>query len=109
MADTFNLSMVWSLGSFLFQIIVFGACAYYVSQKQTTDSILLALGSFIHLFTSLFYTVGIPVLTRMGSNIYGNTMLFNIVGFFSFLGTIAFSLGFVLLIIEKLKIDKSGG
>lgn len=104
LVDSFDLTMVWSFLGLLIQLVVFGACVYYVVQKQTNDSFLLAIGAFIHLLTSLFYTVGLPIFSRMGIDIYSNRSIFSVVGFFGLVGTICFSAGLVILIINHLKL-----
>jgi hypothetical protein len=98
--------MVWSFLGLLIQLAVFGACVYYVMQKQGSDSYLLVIGAFVHLLTSLFYTVGIRVFSFMSIDIYSNQSIFGIVGFFSLVGTFCFSAGFVILILEYLKLFK---
>jgi hypothetical protein len=102
--DSFDFNMVWSILGLLIQIAVFGVCVYYVVQKQNTDSFLLAFGSFIHLLTSLFYTVGLPVMSRMNVDIYSNRSIFSVAGFFNLIGTICFSVGLIILIINHLKL-----
>jgi len=104
--DSFDLTVVWSFLGLLIQLVVFGACVYYVMQKQNNDSYLLVIGSFVHLLTSLFYTIGIRVFSFMNIDIYSNRSIFSIVGFFGLIGTICFSAGLVILILEYLKLYK---
>jgi len=101
--DSFDLTMVWSLLGLLIQVIVFGVCAYYVAQKQTSDSYLLAVGSVIHLLTSAFYTVGLPILSRMSVDVYSNRSIFSMVGFISLIGSISFYAGLIILIFNYIK------
>jgi hypothetical protein len=102
--SSFDLTMVWSLLGLLIQLVVFGFCVYYVVQKQNTDSFLLAIGSFVHLVTSLFYTVGLPILTRMSVDVYSNRSIFSVIGFINLIGTICFSAGLILLIVNYIKV-----
>ncbi len=104
LVDSFDLTIVWSFLGLLIQLVVFSVCVYYVVQKQNTDSYLLSVGAFIHLLTSLFYTVGLPLFSKMNVNIYSNRSIFRVVGFFGLVGTICFSAGLIILIINYLKL-----
>lgn len=105
MGASFDFTMIWSALSGLGSLVVFGICVYFVIAKPAADSILLVIGSFIHLLTSLFYSVGVMVMSNIyGMSFYDNRFLFGIIGFISLLGTIAFTAGLIVLIINYVNI-----
>ncbi|MDJ1494695.1 hypothetical protein QNI19_17285 [Cytophagaceae bacterium DM2B3-1] len=79
----------------LFQI---GICIYYYSKNRSTDGILLIIGSGIHLLTSFMY-VAIPFIMQSNNLPVSNvSSIYQIVGGFNFIGTIAFLAGLFMLI-----------
>ncbi len=105
--DSFDFNIIWSIFNGLGSLAVFGVCAYFVSVKPGTDSGLLAAGSFIHLLTSLFYSIGIMILSRLyGVDFFSNKMLFGIVGGFNAIGTICFTAGIIILIINYVSLHR---
>ena len=104
----FDFSMIWSLFGALAAIITFGICVYYVILKPGVDSILLVIGSFVHLLTTLFYSIGTRVLVNMhGADFYSNSWVFKIVGAFAFIGTLCFTAGLIILIVNHVKMHKN--
>jgi|GEM_PF-5615958 len=86
----------------LFQL---GICIYYFDKSRSSEGILLIVGSGIHVFTSVLYSM-IPILMRNGtlqvpySNI---NIVYILVGIVGFIGTIAFLIGLFLLIRKVLE------
>jgi len=106
--DSFDFNIIWSFFSGLSSLVVFGVCIYFVSVKPGIDSGLLAAGSFIHLLTSLFYSLGIMILSKFyGIDFFSNKMLFGIVGGLGVIGTICFTVGIVILIINYVSLYKN--
>ncbi|MDF1547512.1 MAG: hypothetical protein P1P88_06805 [Bacteroidales bacterium] len=100
-ASSFDFRMVWSALSGLGSLVVFGICVYFVIAKPAIDSILLVIGSFIHMLTSLFYSVGMVIFSNIyGMDVYSNRWIFSIIGFISLIGTICFTAGLIILIIN---------
>ncbi len=103
----FDFSIIWSIFGALASLIIFGICVYYVIVKPGLDSILLVIGSFIRLITTLFYSVGTIILANMhGADFYSQRWIFNIIGAISFIGTICFTTGLIILIIGHVKAHK---
>jgi hypothetical protein len=107
MIDTgFDFSFIWSTLGILGSLVVFGICLYFIIVKPCAESILLGIGSFIHLLTSLFYSVGTYFLVRFyGTEIFQGWM-FAIVSAIGFIGTAFFTAGLIVLIIKYVRIVK---
>jgi len=108
MDSGFDFSILWSLFGALTSFVVLGICIYYVIVKPGVDSILLVIGSFIQLLTTLFYTLGTRILANInGADFYSNRWMFSLVGAFAFIGAICFTAGLIILIINHVKLHKS--
>ncbi len=102
----FDFSIIWSLFGGLLSLAVFGICIYYIIAKQSADSILLVIGAFIQLLTSLFYSIGNRILMN-GADFYSNSWIFTLVGVISFIGGLCFTAGLIILIINHVKQHKA--
>ena len=93
------IELAFSLTGAILPLIIFLASAYYLSKKTDTITILLAVGTFAGLLSSISFTI-IPRF--INSDFYGSP-LFSIIQSISFLGRIAFVVGFVMLIMREVK------
>ena len=93
------VELVFSLTGSILPIIMFLASAYYLSKKTNTITILLAIGTFIGLLSSISFTI-IPRF--IDSDFYGSS-IFSAIQSISFLGRAAFVVGFVMLIMKEVK------
>lgn len=81
------------------QLAIFVACIIFLAKKRRVDAILLFIGSLVGLFSNIFYLVILPNLTHSESRF----QMLNAVGSLSFLGSLLFVAGFIVLIINSTK------
>ncbi len=107
MTDSFDFSMLWNIFSVLIiHLVTFGVCVYYIIRKQSFDGFLLAAGSFIHILTGIFYTVVLPVMARSGNyEIYSNKVLLISAGIISFIGSVLYLIGFIILVLNYVSVS----
>ena len=108
MMDTgFDLNILWSLFGAFIGFVVFGISLYFAIVKPCLESILLTVGSFINFLTTLFYSIGMQLLTNLyGVELYSSKGLFAAVGGVGLLGTICFTSGLIVLIVNHIRINK---
>jgi hypothetical protein len=101
--NSFDFQHFWNVfSSIIFPLATFGICLYYVIMKQNLDGFLMAGGSFIHILSSIFYTVVLPIMIKnTGTGIYGSGIMMG-VSVLAFLGSILFITGLIILIINHL-------
>ncbi|WP_461638220.1 hypothetical protein [Labilibaculum euxinus] len=107
MDDTL-LSILPSLLFIIPQIIIVVACIINL-KKKSASGILVLIGAGIGLLTTLFYNLAIPILFQVfNTNIYSdNTIIFSLITGISFIGSMLFAIGLLLLIQEKVKLQQS--
>lgn len=90
------------------QIIILVACITYIGKNKSSHAILLLIGTSINLLVTLFHTVGIPILMKVvGADLYSGTInIFTIITPISFIGSILFAIGLLLLIKEKIRLSQ---
>lgn len=93
------VELIASLSGAILPLITFLASAYYLSKQNELISILLAIGSFISLLSSVSFAI-IPRFIDTG---FYSSSLFSIIQTVSFLGHVAFVSGFVMLILREVK------
>ncbi len=108
MMDTgFDFSIIWSLFGAFVSFLVFGICIYFVIVKPCLESILMVIGSFVNLLTSLFYSIGIMLITKLyGYDFLSTKGIFMVVGGIGLLGSVCFTSGLIILIISHIRIIK---
>jgi len=85
----------------LFVLIV---CIYYMVKKASVDAVLLTIGSFLGLLTSVFYMIILPLFWSYGSDSFSSReMIISAVGMVGFFGSVMFAVGMLLLIIKQVK------
>lgn len=107
MTDSFDFSFVWNIfAGTIFHLITFGVCIYYIIRKQSIEGFLLAAGAFIHILTSVFYTIVVPLLVRTGNYpVYENRFMFTVAGAISFIGSLIYIIGFIILVLNYLSLS----
>lgn len=93
------VDMIFSLAGAILPLIVFLASAYYLSKKKETASILLAVGSFLNLFSSISFII----MPRFVDNNFYTSSNYSVISGLASLGNIAFAIGFVMLILKVIK------
>lgn len=108
MDDTL-LSILPNLLFIIPQIIILVACITYLNHKKSSSGILLLVGAIIGLLSSLLHSVIIPLLMlQTDMDLYSGSV--NVLMFstpIAFIGAILFAIGLLLLIQEKIKLQKS--
>jgi uncharacterized protein with PQ loop repeat len=98
-------SVLQNVISILPSVAVLAATIYYISKRSAAEGYLMAIGALIGLLTHLFYTVGIPLLTRNGGvdsySIYQAYLL--PVGIISTIGAVLFAVGLFMLVHKVVK------
>lgn len=99
------LSVLQNLIGIIPSVAVLAATIYYISKRSTPEGYLLAIGALIGLLTHLFYSVGIPLLTRSGGvDSFSSYQAYLIpVGIVSTIGAILFAIGLFMLIHKVVK------
>jgi hypothetical protein len=83
------------------QLVIFSASVIYLVKLRRIDSVLLFIGSFIGMLVTAFYFI-IKPLINMGNTVNyleQDIGLMNFIGLINVLGSSAFCIGFLLLII----------
>jgi hypothetical protein len=106
--DLFDFNLIWNiLSTVTFSLATLGICIFYVVRKQSVDAIFLAIGSFIHFITNIFYSVVLPIMARKsGFGIYNNKIIMLSVSTIGIIGSILFIIGLIMLIFNKLSLQK---
>lgn len=99
------LEVLRNLISIIPSVAVLAATIYYISKRSTAEGYLMAIGSLIGLLTHLFYSVGIPLLTRSGGvDSFSTYQAYLVpVGIISTIGAILFAVGLFLLVHKVVK------
>lgn len=85
-------------------LLVLIACIYYMAKRAGADSVLMAIGSFLSLLTSVFYMIILPLYWSYGSDAFNTrTTVVSLVGFVGFIGSVMFGIGLLLLIVKQVK------
>ena len=86
------------------EIAVLIACIYYMSKGASVDSVFMSIGSFIGICVAIFYRFIIPMMQySSGTGFSGNMVLFNVMSFVSFIGSVLFAIGLFMLIVKHVK------
>ncbi len=106
MANTFDFAMLWNFfSSVIFHLVTLGVCVYYIIRKQNIDGFLLSTGAFIHILTSTFYSLILPIMARsVGPEIYSRPYLLSVAGIISLLGSLVYIIGFIILVINHVSL-----
>ncbi|MFD0999534.1 hypothetical protein ACFQ21_09460 [Ohtaekwangia kribbensis] len=99
------LSVLQNVISVVPSVAVLAATIYYISKRSAPEGYLMAIGSLIGLLTHLFYTVGIPLITRNGGvDSYSMYQAYLLpVGIISTIGAVLFAIGLFMLIHKVVK------
>lgn len=81
------------------QLAIFVACIIFLAKKRRVDSILLFIGSLVGLFSNIFYVIIWPNLAHGDSR----SQMLNAIAPLSFLGSLLFVAGFIVLILNTIK------
>ncbi len=101
------LSTLLSLVSIIAPCIVFGTCCYFLSKKTAVEATLMTIGSGIGLLVTLFYSVLMPWLISGQHLAYTEvTQYYSIIVIISFIASLCFAAGFLILVINTVKKNK---
>ncbi|WP_316795794.1 hypothetical protein [Pedobacter agri] len=102
------MTTLYSVGSIISPLIVFIACAYYVSKQVKADSILMLIGSGMSLLLTGFYSFLMPYFMQSrGLSVTETTSYYTIAGIISFFSGICFAVGLFILINNTVNANKS--
>lgn len=100
--DSIFATMI-SMLSIIAPCIVFGACCYYLSKKTAVEAILMAIGSGLGLLIHVFYLL-MPFLMNSKNLPYTDvSKYYTVAGIISFITSMCFAAGFLILIINTFK------
>ena len=85
------------------ELAVLVACIYYMSKSSSTDSVLLSIGAFIGICVMIFYRFIFPFMQRSGDGFSDSMVLFNVISFIAFIGSVLFAIGLFMLIVKHVK------
>lgn len=85
------------------ELAVLVACIYYMSKSSSTDSVLLSIGAFIGICVMIFYRFIFPIMQRGGDGFSDSMILFNVISFIAFIGSVLFAIGLFMLIVKHVK------
>jgi len=77
------------------QLLIIIACIHYLRAKTGIEGILLFGGALIGLLIRIFYTVALPYFFKSYAGYTGILLIINVIGL---LASIAFAIGFLMLI-----------
>lgn len=101
------LSNLLSLISIISPCIVFGTCCYFLIKKSSVEAILMTIGSGIGLLITLFYSFLMPLLISSQNLAYTEvSKYYAVVGIISFIASLCFAAGFLILVINTVKKNK---
>lgn len=96
-----------NLLSIISPVIIFGTCCYFLAKKPAVESILMTIGSGIGLLATLFYSVLVPFLVNDRHLAYNEiSQYYTVIGIISFIASLCFAAGFLILIINTVKKNK---
>lgn len=79
-------------------IVILIATIMYVSKRSTPEAYLMLIGGITGLLTSLFYSVGMPLLTRDGGGWESYQYYVTAISAIGGIGSLSFAIGLVLLV-----------
>ncbi|MDP2387830.1 MAG: hypothetical protein Q8M29_15765 [Bacteroidota bacterium] len=86
------------------ELAILVACIYYMSKSTSVDSVLMAIGSFIGICVMVFYRFIFPMMQYSGNGGVSSSMvLFNVVSFIAFIGSVLFAIGLFMLVVKYVK------
>ena len=89
---------------FLFpQLIILIACIFYLAKKATIDGVLLLIGTLAVVMVIVFNNLILPGILQQHHHNFEDQSLFYVTGAISFLSALIFAIGFLLLILKKVK------
>jgi Na+-transporting NADH:ubiquinone oxidoreductase subunit NqrD len=98
------LSNLLSLISIISPCIVFGTSCFFLVKKTSVEAILMTIGSGIGLLITLFYSFLMPLLISAQRLAYTEvSKYYSIVGIISFVASLCFAAGLLILIINTVK------
>lgn len=85
-------------------LFVLIACIYYMVKRPGADSVLMCIGNFITMLTSIFYMIILPLFWSYSSDSMRlREVIIGAVGLIGFIGNVMFGVGLLLLIIKQVK------
>jgi len=105
--DQIQIDVLGNLKFFLPQLIILGICLIYWIKLKTIDGFFLSLGSTLSFFILVYHLFLKPILWLQVENLHNNYQLDGILSVTSFLSSMAFIVGFLMLIMKQLKKSKT--
>lgn len=104
--DQIQIDVVGNLKFFLPQLIILGICLIYWIKLKTIDGFFLSLGSGLSFIVLLYHLFIKPTLWVQVEELHNHYQLDGILSVASFLSSMAFVIGFLMLIMKQLKSSK---
>lgn len=103
------ISIIPNLLFLIPQIIIIVACFINLNHRKSASGILLLIGAITNLLAFLFNSIAVPILMQQANmDMYSRTVDFLMISTpVSFIGSILFAIGLLLLIQEKTKAQQS--
>ncbi len=101
-------SVLMSLFNVLPVLATLGICLFYLIRKGSVDSVLLSIGSGIHVLTSVLYAIILPFFVYNNHSGIGDMQwVYRLGSIAGFIGSVIFLIGLLLLIQTRLALDSS--
>lgn len=99
-----GFSILKYLTIFIPQLIILSACIYYLVKKFSIEGLLLTIGAIVGLLFTIFSIIVLPYLCQKNiiDPIFGQMKIMSIIGPVNFIASIAFAIGFFMLICKML-------
>ncbi len=97
------LSTLFSFVSIISPCIVFGTCCFFLIKKSSAEAILMTIGSGISLLMTILYSVWPLIISAQHLAYTEVSQYYAIFGVISFISSVCFAAGFLILIIKTVK------
>ena len=105
MMEETGVYLISGLFNLLPELLILGACIFYLTKRVEADGILLITGSIIAILATAFYSIAMPLMIARGSldTVGGSFQTVNIIiRVVAIFGTVAFAAGLFILF-DKIK------
>ncbi len=106
--DQIKIDIVGNLKFFMPQLIILGICLIYWIRIKSIDGFFLTLGSGLSFLVLVYYLFIKPAIWFKVENLHSHYQLDGILSVASFLSSMAFIVGFLMLIMKQFKKSKIG-
>jgi len=105
--DQIQIDVLGNIKFFLPQLSIVGICLIYWMKLKSIDGFFLSLGSGLSFLVLVYHLFLKPVLWLQVEDLHNHYQLDEILSVGSFLSSMAFMIGFLMLIMKQLKNSKT--